>query len=288
MRVLVSVLMAFLMALYAGSAYSRASATQTGKRAVQKEVSKLKQNQVNFEEALKAIAYTDQAIQLLSGKKKQKALSVLEKATAAIDGFLKKHKQLSMLPVDQQIVVITFNGSLKDAKETAKKAKELLDKGRIQDAKYLINTLTDEIDVVNTFLPIEMYRNVLKLAIKDIKENKIENAMDVLSLVRSSLVVEKIVIPTPFLRAEAYISQAEKIAKSDKKKALDYVEKARTQLRLAKVLGYAYDFGSDYSDIEKQLDKVENAIKNNANTKSIFKELKKKINRLGSEAQIRK
>ncbi len=284
-RFLVAILTASVVLLGSANIYA---AQQAGKKAVQKEVKRLKQNQLNFTEALKAIAYTDKAIELLGQKKKKEAVKVLEKATKAIDSFLKKHENLSMLPVDQQIVVITFNGDLKTAKSTIKKVKEMLEKGRVQDAKYLLSTLTDEIDVVNTFLPIEMYRHVLKLAIKDINENKINSALDVLSLVRGGLVVQKIVIPTPFLRAEAYIEQAQKVASSDEKKALGFVEKARKQLKLAQVLGYAYDFQSDYSDIEKQLSSVEKALKRGGKTESIFKELKKKIKKLGSEAETRK
>ncbi len=255
--------------------------------AVQKKVQSLKKARNVFSEALQAIAYTDKAIVLLSAKKPntKEALSILKEAETKLERFLSTHKNLSMLPVDQQIVVVSFGGTYSDAKHMLEKARKMLDEGRVQDARYIIDQLTDEIDVVNTYLPIAMYRHVLALATKDIKQGKIKDALAVLALVRGSLVIDKIVIPTPFLKAEAYIDKAS--SQKEKKKAIEFLKEAENQLKLAKLLGYAYDFKDEYASIEKQIEKLKKAVQEGKSTKSMFTSLKKRVHGLSVKAQKR-
>ncbi|WP_456456080.1 YfdX family protein [Thermovibrio sp.] len=260
---------------------------EKGKESVQRKVKELKREKANlsFNQALEALSYTDRAILLLHQGKKEEALKLLSEAQKNIENLIKMHPQLQLLPLSQQIVVMEYPGTLKDAEKEIEKAKELLNKGKVQDARLILTGLTDEIDVITTYLPLAMYDQVVKLAQKYIKAGKIDEALDALSIIRGSLVIDEVAIPIPFIKASQYLKEAEKYLKSDKKKAIKLLEAAKTELQLAKVLGYAYDYTDTYKELIKEIKTIEENLKEGKETSSLIKKLEEKVKELGKKAQ---
>ncbi len=262
-------------------------AAQKGKESVREKVQELKEKKSSlpFDEALKALSYTDRAVLLLHQGKKEEALKLIEEAQKSLSAFLKAHPNLQLLPVSQQIVVMEFSGDVKEAESSIKRAKELLEKGRVQDARLILSGLADEIDVITTYLPVAMYSQVLSLAKEYIKKGKVDEAMKTLALVRGSLIVEEVPIPIPFIKAQRYVDEALKVSGKDRKKAVEYLEAARKELWLAKVLGYAYDYEELYAQLEKEIEKAESRIKSGKESSGLLKEIEKKISSLGEKVQ---
>ncbi len=261
---------------------------EKGRESVQKKVSELKRERaaLSFNQALEALSYTDRAILLLHQGKKEEALKLLSKAQKNIEKLIKLHPQLQLLPLSQQIVVMEYPGDLKEAEKEIEKAKELLNKGKVQDARLILTGLADEIDVITTYLPLAMYDQVVKLAQKYIKAGKIDEALDALSLIRGSLVIDEVAIPIPFIKATQYLKEAEKYQKSDKEKAIKLIEAAKRELQLAKALGYAYDYSNTYDELLKEIRKIEDNLKEGKEITSSIRKLEEKVKELSKKAQM--
>ncbi|ADU97285.1 YfdX family protein [Thermovibrio ammonificans] len=277
---------ALALSLISGTALA-ATPAEKGKESVKEKVHQLqmKKEALSFEQALRAVAYTDKVIFLLEHGKKEEALKLLNEAQKSLNEFLKLHPNLQLLPLDQQIIVLGYNGDVKTAQEALKKVKELLQKGRVQDARLLLAQLVDEIDVVTTYLPVAMYNHILALAKQYVQEGKIQEAIQTLALVRGSLIIDEVAIPIPFIKAQEFIKDAISVAKKDKKKAIEFVEAARKELQLARVLGYAYDYQKAYEELEKELEKVEKELKSGKESGSLLKKIEGEIHSLGQKAR---
>ena len=281
-------LTATLTVLLAASTAFSATLTEKGRESVKEKVEQLqaKKEALSFQQALRAEAYTDRVIFLLEHGKKKEALKLLNEAEKSLNEFLKLHPNLQLLPLDQQIIVLGYDGDVKTAKEAIEKAKALLKEGKDQDARILLAQLVDEIDVVTTYLPVAMYKHILALAKQYVEEGKVQEAVQTLALVRGSLIVDEVAIPIPFIKAQEFIKDAIQVAKKDKKKAVEFVEAARRELQLAKVLGYAYDYQKAYEELEKELKEVEKQLKEGKESKSLLKKIEGEIHSLGQRAKV--
>jgi DNA gyrase/topoisomerase IV subunit A len=94
-----------------------------------------------------------------------------------------------------------------------------------------------------------------------------------------TLVIEKIVIPLPILRAEQSIIRANEIANSKEPKKEELKELlayAKEQLELGEALGYG-KIEIDYKDLYEEISKLEELLEGEESTKDIFKTLKEKL-----------
>ena len=280
-------LTAVALSMFLSTTAFSATPAEKGKESVKEKVQELQgeKSKLSFEEALKALSYTDRAILLLQQGKKEEALKVLEEAQKSLSEFLKAHPNLQLLPVDQQIVVLQYAGTVEEAKKAVETAKKLLEEGKVQDARLILATLADEIDIITTYLPVAMYAHVLALAKDYLEQGKTEEALKTLALIRGSLIVEEVAIPLPFVRAQRLVEEALKVAKEDKKKAVEFLEAARKELEKAKVLGYAYDFQDVYRELLEEIKKAEEQIKAGKESGELLRSIEKKIGSLGQKAQ---
>jgi len=68
--------------------------------------------------------------------------------------------------------VKNFAGTAKDVERNIEIVKELLDKGKVQEAGELLITLQSEIDIIVVNLPLLSYPDALKLASKYIIDHQ--------------------------------------------------------------------------------------------------------------------
>ena len=230
-------------------------------------------------EAVEAINSVGEVIDLLDKKEKEKALESVEKVLGKLEVLIARDPNLQIVPVDVKEQVVDFPGSLEDIELAKKEIVRLIKDDEVQLARDIMLNLASELDIYVTALPIGTYPVVIKAIIPLIEQDKFEEAKALLIEALETLVIEKIVIPLPLLRAEQTIIKANELAnkenanKEELKKLLAY---AKEQLELAEALGYGKK-DIDYKDIYEEVKKLEDILGSDKSTKDIFKTLKEKL-----------
>ncbi len=231
-----------------------------------------KQNQI-IKEAINAIRNTQDALIYLNSKQITKAKKAIKNAIADLSDVLNRPNPPYLLPVDINIEAYQFQGTLNTIKKAVEQAKMLVIENKLPQARQVLNTLRDEIDVKTINLPLATYPAALNLALKYINEGKVKEAKDVLSMALSTLVEVDTIIPIPLVKAEQLVIAASKIVKKDKKEAIKYLEEAKHQLILSDALGYTSTSSTTYKMLEKQIKNLEKEIKTNHKTEGLFERL---------------
>lgn len=270
-KLLLSVALAGIMATNLVAADAKTN--QVSSNAVTKAEQKAQNTEIK--EAVRAIKYTQDALFYLGNKKIDKAKESLKKAIGELAVVLNSPNPPYLLPVDIQIEAYEFNGDLKKIEILKKEAKTLLLSNKIPEARNILNTLRSEIVIKTINLPLATYPAALNLAIKYINENKIKEAIEVLSMALSTLVEIDNITPIPLIKAQALIEEANKT--KDKKQAIKYLKEAKNQLIIAEALGYTSKSSTTYKMLKEKIEKIEKEIKKGRDTTSLFEELIQKI-----------
>jgi len=232
-------------------------------------------------EAVLALQYTNDAYIYLNQNDKEKALSSLKKAIGELTIVLNTPNAPYLLPVNVNVVAEEYIGTIDNISKQLTAAKVALSANKIPLAREILNSLKSEIDIQTINIPLATYPAAIKLAVKYINEGKVKNAKDVIAMALNTLVNVNTVIPIPILKAQELIKAA---SKAKKEQALKYLEEAKRQLKIAQLLGYTSKSDTTYAMLKKEIEKIEDKIKNNKNTKSIFEDLKQKIEEFKEKA----
>jgi len=231
------------------------------------------------EEAVEAINLVAKVIDLLDKKEKDKALEELANVLGKLEVLIARDPNLQLVPVDVRESVVDFPGTVDDVEAAKTEVVALIKAGEVQLARDIMLNLASELDIFVTALPIGTYPVVLKAIIPLIEQEKYEEAKKLLIEALETLVLEKIVIPLPILRAEQAIIRANELAngenpnKDELKELLAY---AKEQLQLAEALGYG-KVEIDYKDLYEEIEKLEKILEGEESTKDIFETLKEKL-----------
>ena len=274
-RIFTSVVMAGLLATNALAIDAKTA--QVNKNAVIKAEKKAQESNQLVKEAIDAIRNTQDAIIYLNGKDTKKAIKSLKNAIGDLAVVLNAPNAPYLLPVDINFEAYQFEGNIKTVATLVKKAKILVTKNNLPQARETLNALRDEIVIKTVNLPLATYPAALQLAIKYINEGKIKEAKEVLAMALSTLVEIKTIIPIPLVKAQNLIIAASKIVKKDKKEAIKYLEEAKHQLKLGEILGYTSKSSTTYKMLKEQINKLEREIRANHKTSNIFERLIEKI-----------
>jgi len=252
--------------------------------AVIKAENKAEQSKELIKEAIRALKYTQDAYIYLKGNKTDKALKSLKKAIGELTVILNKPNAPYLLPVDVRVEVDEYIGDIKNIAKQVRAAKIALAKNQLPLTRNILNTLKSEIDIKAINIPLATYPDAIKLAIKYINEEKIKEAKDVIAMALNTLVTTDTIIPIPIVKANDLIIEASKIAKKDKKQTLNYLEEAKKQLKIAKLLGYTSKSDTTYKMLKDSIENIENKINHNKNTDSFFEDLKTKLKEFKEKA----
>jgi len=254
------------------------SSAQVSKGAVEKEKKKAAdiKKELN-QKAIKAIADTYKVLDLLNQNKPKEALNLLKNVIGELEVILAANKNVSLIPINSYTIVVDTDLTPKQIGEKITEVKTRLNHGDVQGARTLLDTLQSEIDIVIENLPLATYPDAMKLASKYIIDGKLDEAKSLLQIALNSMVVKKIVIPIPLVRASDLIAEASKVAKTNKDQALKYLNEAKKQLELAKVLGYGKDQPKVYKDLQERIDSIKKEIKGKNKAAKMFEELLKKL-----------
>ncbi|NPA50075.1 MAG: YfdX family protein [Epsilonproteobacteria bacterium] len=265
-----------------------------GKRKVEKKevtqkVDNAQDNYVNEQlkrvsnEAIEALNLIGEVLEAIDKQDKEKAIEACEKSLGKIEVLLARDPNLSQVPVDIREQVIDYPGTVDDIVHTKEVLKELIEDDELQAARDIMLNLASELDIFITLLPVGAYPAAIKGIIPLIEAGDFQEAKKLLIEILDTLVLEKIVIPLPVLRAQKAIERASDLTKgkddANKEELKELLEYAKEQLLLAQALGYG-KVKEDYKDLLDEIEKIESILADkDKGTKDIFEELKEKLNK---------
>jgi hypothetical protein len=170
------------------------------------------------------------------------------------------------------------------ARKLRQQAQDLLNEGRIQEARLLLRNLASETVISVANLPLATYPAAIKDAVEAIDANKIEGAKTILQSALDTQVLTQTTIPLPVVYAQESLREAETLSeKKDRtadenarlKTALD---KAREHLEFAQILGYGTQ--KDFDKMYQQLAEVQEKTSDNKAEAGLYAKLKASISEL--------
>jgi len=228
-------------------------------------------------EAVDAVAFTNEVIIALEKENKDEALKKLEKAIGKLEVVLASPNAPALIPIESNMIVYEFSGTLRDIDIALITVKALLNEHKIQEARRVLNTLRSEIVIKTVNLPLASYPAALKLAAKFINEDRLQEAKNILHQALLTFVEIDIITPIPLLQAQFLVEEAKKLAKNDRKKALEFLKEAKNSLKIAKALGYTSDSDTTYKMLNDSIEKIENEVKGKKEAQKLFEDLIEKL-----------
>lgn len=215
-------------------------------------------------EALTALQETTNALKALDEGKTENALASLEKATGKLEIVLAREPRLAFAPVAVTSSSQDIITSTDAAKRMVDQAENLLENGKVQDARALLSTLASETAITVTSLPMATYPAALKQAAALIDDGKADEAKTVLQVALNTLAIDVTIIPIPVANAEVLLTQAKALAETKERTAeqnqqlAKLLDSAESEIKFAQTLGYGErkDFEGFYEEIKNIRDKT--------------------------------
>ncbi len=235
-------------------------------------------------EAVAAIEETQKALQALNDGKTDETLKALEVATGKLELILARDPKLALVPVDVGMVTYDLFADVDTVKAAIKEARDLLDDGKVQDARVLMSNLASEVVISTTSIPLATYPDAIKAISPLLDKGDTKAAKLALQAALDTLVVTTEVVPLPLLRSQHMLSKAEELAQKENRsdeenKQLDALLKASAdELKLAEVLGYGTH--KAFKPMYKQIDAIKDKAAGGKSGKGWFDELKKSLSDL--------
>jgi hypothetical protein len=229
------------------------------------------------QEAIAAIAETRNAIAAIEQGKTQEAIQALERATGKIDILVARYPELALVPVSTQVAVIDVAPLDFDTIERIRnQIKSAINAEDFPTARELLNNLMSEIRTTTLNLPLATYPDAMKQAARLLNDGQIEQAQSVLQSALSTLVLTEQSRPLPLVDAHTKLIGAVAVAELDPDDTQRLLEEARSQLKLAKELGYARR-DREYAELDGAIKDIEQQLKANQKTATAFAELQDKF-----------
>ncbi|WP_456380217.1 YfdX family protein [Thiolapillus sp.] len=235
-------------------------------------------------EAVSAIEETRKALQALNDGEADKALKALEVATGKLELILARDPRLALVPVDVSVATYDLFADVDTVKAVIKEAKDLLDAGKVQDARILMSDLASEVVISTTSIPLATYPDAIKAISPLLDKGGAEKAKLALQSALNTLVVTTEVVPLPLLRSQHILIKAEALAEKkgrsdEENKQLDSLFKAAAnELKLAEALGYGDR--KVFKPVYEQIDAIKDKAAGGKSGKGWFDELKKSLSDL--------
>jgi hypothetical protein len=229
-------------------------------------------------DATSAIGETQNALKQLDDGKKPESLAALERATGKLEIILARDPTLTLAPAGINVATYDIEGGVDAVKKIRQQAENLMEAGRLQEARHLLKDLASETVVSVTNIPLATYPTAIKEAAKLIDQNKIEEAKRLLQTALNAQVVTETVIPLPIVNAQGLLKTAETLAekkdraKEDNAGLSASLNKARSQLELAQALGYGTK--ADFEKFYQQISEIEQKTADNKFGTGFFAKIK--------------
>lgn len=248
-----------------------------------------KQRKKIVDEAVAAVGETRSALKDLDENKTSDALSALEQATGKLEIILARDPKLALAPTGVTAATYNIYGTVDAVKAATRKAENLLDEGRIQDARRILHGLASETDINVTNIPLATYPAAIKQAASLIGEGKTKEAKEVLQSALNTMVVTQTVIPLPVVTARQLLKEAEKLAgkqnrsANENKRLTALLDASHQSITMAETLGYGSK--EDFSSFYKELSLIEDKTSGGKSGAGFFDKIKDSMAAMFSESQ---
>ena len=260
-------------------AVSADNATAKAEPQTQKET--VEKRKALMADATSAIQETQAALKTLDEGKTSQAIAALERATGKLDLILARDPKLELAPAGVSVTTYDVKGGLDAVKQMRKEAEDLIEAGRLQEARRLLKNLASETVISVSNIPLATYPDAIKRAVKLIDENKPDDAKRVLQAALNTQVVIDTVIPLPVVKAQEFLKTAEDLAqkkdrtKDDNDRLKSSFDRANDQLQFAQALGYGTK--KDFDKMYQQLAEVREKSADNQSGSGWFAKIKASI-----------
>jgi hypothetical protein len=243
-------------------------------------------------DATSAIKETQAALKTLDEGKTSQAIAALERATGKLDLILARDPKLELAPAGVRVTSYDVRGGLDAVKQVRKEAEDLIDAGRLQEARGLLKNLASETVISVSNIPLATYPDAIKRAVKLIDENKTDDAKRVLQAALNTQVVIDTIIPLPVAKSQEFLQTAETLAqkkdrtKDDNDRLKAALDHANEQLQFAQALGYGTK--QDFDKMTRQLAEIRDKTADNQSGTGWFAKIKASIADLLKSSQSKK
>jgi hypothetical protein len=232
------------------------------------------------EEAVEIVNMVIGVIETLKSRDTDKALTTIENAIGKLEVLIAKDPSKELITIDVKRQVIDFPGTLEDVLYSREVIAEFIAQNELQRARDIMLKLASELDIYITVLPVITYPTALKAIVPLIEKERFEEATLLIAKAIETLMVEKVVIPLPVLRAEQTIIRASELTKdredANRQELQELLTYAKEQLKLAQALGYG-KIEEDYVELLDNIKSIEDILDEKSSTKDIFETLKEKL-----------
>ncbi len=267
------------------------NATATGTPAFDiyqtKQINKVK-NKLNrsihkqvIKEAADAFKATETALKALQNDQPKQALAALEIVSGNLHLLLERDPSLGLIPIEKQVEVIDGVKDLKTIKQLESELEDLIDDGKYQAARPIVDSLVDELRVTTVYLPLATYPSAIDQIGPLIDEGQIDEAKNQLIKILNTYVSDQEVTSLAILQAEGDLTEAFQIEREGdivKQETKDKVNKlvvaAKQNIKVAEALGYGTK--DNYEALYNSIDALTEAIRN-ASIKNEWIEIKKAL-----------
>ena len=239
------------------------------------------------DEALAALKQTDVALKALADDDKDAAKAAIENAIGKLEVALAQNPGLRLLPVDVQTTVLDVATTPANINAAKREGLRLLKDGQLQSARGIISALASEIDIDVTYIPLGTYPLALKSAAALVKDDKTDEARQVLENALGTLVVLRDVQPLPILRATAVIEEVEKLSEKSERsdeenqRLATLLKSLDTEISIGEALEYG---GPDaFEPLKEQMLDIRAKTGNGGSGKGFFSKLKDMLHSLGRD-----
>ncbi len=255
-------------------------------RELQNNIAKTMQNDFAYKEtestkqAVAILRETNNVLNYIAKDKTKKAKEELAKLIGELEILITKDPSVALVPVNVTYEVNDVVVDIPTVYQVTDAAKKAMDDGYYQVAKKILANLTSEFTVNVSYLPLVTYPKAMRVAAALLDEGKKDEAAIILMRALNTLVMEKIDMPLPVLRAEEFIKLGAAAMLSDdkdkKEVALLYLDNADYQLQLADAMGYGKK-DKEYKELADVIKDLKQTITENKDSKGKFEKLSEKI-----------
>jgi len=231
-------------------------------------------------EIIDGLEYTVRALNAMKKGDRKVAESSLRAATKLFEIALTNNPGLKMVPIDDAIEIDDLMISPSEVSGAIDGAERALEEHRTQEARMLLMPLHEQMTVETHLLPMALYPDAAKLALIKLKKGDEAGALAALQDGFEAIVTEEAVLPLPLLKARAFADAASELGKARKKEAQAMIAHAQDELKNAVLLGYTSADDVDYKMVKDQMDRVEKAVGEGADTRKCFGELERAFDAL--------
>ena len=237
-----------------------------------------------FAEARSALDSTNAALKALDEDKTKEALDALALATGKLEILLARDPDLALAPVDVRYMTHDVYATADEIRAARKQVEELLEDGKVQEARALLSGLASEYIISVRSIPLATYPDAIKAVTPLIDKGETEEAKLALRRVLNTLVVTDRVISLPVVRARHMLGAAEKLINKEDRSEEEteaigvLLKNARDQLEMAEALGYGDE--GDFKKFREQIEELEGKIAAHEPTKGVFGRLRETLDNL--------